>query len=138
MHAGRARQRILREAAPVGSHPDVATLCAVRHRACCAGPTPAAGNDGQDSNIGAFAPAAGIRPDRGDLTPKLMAHDHAGRHEGLRLDVRPAYTACRDTDHQLVGSWCRIGDFDDIKAVLFCCHRCFHRLDPFKFDVEGR
>ena len=120
----------LGETAPIGSQPDVAGLCAVRYRAAGAVPTAAAGNDRQDSHIGAFPPAAGIRPDRDDLTAELMTHDHAGRHEGLRLDVRSAYTARRDPDHQLVGSWCRIWHFDDIEPVLFRRYRCLHCQTP--------
>ena len=126
------------EAAAVGSHPDVASLCAVRHEARCAVLTAAARNDRHDSYIGAFAPPVGIRTDRDDLASEFVAHDHAGRHEGLRLDVRPTDATGHDTDDQLVGSWCRIGYFDDVEPVLFRCDCCPHCLDPFEFDVEHR
>ena len=108
----------LGEAARVWSHPDVASLRTVRYEAGRAVPTAATRNNWQDSHIRAFPPAVGIRSDSDDLTSELVAHDHARRHEGLRLDVGPAYAACGDADHQLVGRGAGVGEFDDLEAVL--------------------
>jgi hypothetical protein len=121
---------ILGEAAPVRSHPDVASLRTVRYQACRAVLAAATRNNWQDSHIGAFPPAAGIRSDGDNLASELVAHDHASGHEGLRLDIGPAYTARGDTDHELVGTRCRIGYFDDVEAVLFGGDGRLHCSDP--------
>jgi len=43
-----------------------------------------------------------------------------------RTATGAAYPACRDPDHQLVGSWCRVGHFDDVETALLGGDSHFH------------